>query len=455
VCTINFTSVSHTDNACSEVRDSLRDIDAANPGYDFLAKFDAIQHLRRFPPTAARTLNPAQFRVYVAAFSGIAAHQIDALCHDVEHGAALGLDPNAPPHNLSLRPAHWFQTLRDAAFILDKFISELKKAILIESPSRPLYFINFFAVPKKGPDGKMSKLRLIRNASYHTASTFCINDFILQSAYQIKTMPNLRRYASLMHNRQFMALRDLKDAFRQLLLRDDDHQFQGYSMFGQFFIDRHVAYGVASSAAVCQRFVQLICSIFEQVIIHRQYMNCARIDIAHCIKCIVAYIDDFLMVADDPRTIGEMERRFDMLLRSLGVEQSTSKAVSRAREGVVHGWHWNLLTQIVSMPDEKYLELRQYLLWAITVRVIQLGALQKIIGKIVHYAQISPMAKMFAWHALQSLCYTLRAHGIDFKRLRRHKRRSVFLTLSVVRSFTFWYHLSPYLRSAPIASLAG
>jgi hypothetical protein len=64
------------------------------------------------------------------------------------------------------------------------------------------------------------------------------------------------------------------------------------------------------------------------------------------------------------------------------------------------------------------------------------------------------MAKMFAWHALQSLCYTLRAHGIDFKRLRRHKRRSVFLTLSVVRSFIFWYHLSPYLRSAPIASLA-
>jgi hypothetical protein len=434
---------------CSDIRNQLCLIDQADPGYDFADKFDTIQYLRLNPPTHNRTLKPHQFRVYVASFPNITPQQVDSLCHDVEHGALLGIDPANPPHNLSQKAAHWTTNLSQAAFILDKFIKELQKAILIEAPQRPLYFINFFAVPKKGLDGLMSMLRLIRNGSWSQSDSFCINDFITKEAYSIKNMPNLRRYARLLHRRKYMAMRDLKDAFRQLLLHVSDHQYQGYSVFGQHFIDRHVAYGISSSAAACQRFVNLICAIFDNVIITNRFKDKRDIDISRCFEQIVAYIDDFLLVADDEQTICEMERRFDLLLRTLGVDQSAHKAEHCCTEGVVHGWHWDLVNQRISIPHIKYDDLRYFLLCAITHRVITIGALQKLVGRIMHYAQISPLAKLFAWHSLQSL-----SKIIDHRIKSRAKHRPVLIGHSIVRSFIFWYHLAPYLRSATIASIA-
>lgn len=434
---------------CSDIRHQLSLIDQADPGYGFADKFDIIQYLRLNPPTHNRTLKPHQFRVYVASFPNITPQEVDSLCHDVEHGVLLGIDLAHPPHDLSQKAAHWTTNLKQAAFILDKFIKELQKAILVEAPQRPLYFINFFAVPKKGVDGLMSMLRLIRNGSWSTSDSFCINDFIAFEAYTIKNMPNLRRYARLLHRRQFMAMRDLKDAFRQLLLHASDHKFQGYSVFGQHFIDRHVAYGISSSAAACQRFVNLICAIFDNVFITDRFRNKRNIDISHCLHQIVAYIDDFLLVADDKKTICEMERRFDLLLRSLGVDQSPHKAEHCCREGVVHGWHWDLIKQQVSIPSHKYETLRYNLLCAITHRVITIGALQKLVGRIMHYSQISPLAKLFAWHTLQWL-----KKYVGGRSKSRTKRRPVMIGNSIVRSFIFWYHLAPYLRSATIESIA-
>ena len=406
--------------------------------------------MRLAPPEANRVLKPKRFREYVSLICDLTSAQVDRLCSDVENGCKIGVDPNHPPFDLCQNPAHWIQSDRQAAFVLNKFLKELQRAIIVPSLARPLYFINFFTVPKKGDDGRMTALRLIRNGSYKLPGTFCINDFIMRRAFEIKTMPRLRSYARLMHRRHFMAMRDLKDAFRQLLIRPEDHIFQGYCIFGQYYIDRHVAYGISSSAASCQRFVELICLIFNRVFIKRKFMDDDTIDISHCINQICAYIDDFLLVADNPRDIQEMERRFDLLLESLGVKQSMAKAAHRCRKGVVYGWHWDLINQTVSIPPTKLSDFRQFLLWSITHRVVTFGALQKINGKIFHYAQISPMAKAFAYHSTQAIYAFLKEQHQSRRRLRN---RCVCLPISLVRSWVFWYLLSPMLSSAPIASL--
>ena len=440
----------HRTSFHTAISKELHRYDAVSPGHDFGPTFDAIQRLRHVPPEANRVLKPERFRTYVALICDLTPRQVDILCSDVENGCKIGIDPVNLPFDLCQNPAHWIQTDRQAAFILNKFLKELQRAIIVPSLARPLYFINFFAVPKKGEDGKMSALRLIRNGSYALPGTFCINDFIMRSAYEIKTMPRLRSYAKLMHKRAYMAMRDLKDAFRQLHIRPEDHLYQGYCIFGQYYVDRHVAYGISSSAASCQRFVELICRIFNDVFTTNEFMDAAKIDISHCMDQICAYIDDFLLVADNDRDIQEMERRFDMLLASLGVNQSTSKAEHRRRKGVVHGWHWDLISQTVSIPPEKLSDFRSYLLWSITHRALTFGALQKINGKIFHYAQISPMAKLFAYHSTQAIYAFLKNRSRSRRGLRD---QCLCLPISLVRSWTFWYLLAPMLSSAPISSL--
>ena len=345
---------------------------------------------------------------------------------------------------LSQTPAHWLTTPRHASFILKKIVSELKRAILIESQSRPLYFINFFAVPKKGPDGLMSALRLIRHGSFSSPNRISLNDCIMRQYYEISTLPGLRDYARLMHLRRWLALRDLADAFRQLRLHPDEYKYCGYSLFGIWYVDMAVAYGLSSSAASCQRFVELICQIFTRVV--RRRNPYAQHDISHCIRNIIAYIDDFLMVADSVSDIREMERRFDILLAKLGVLQSWTKRVHARRQGIVFGWHWNLSTQMVSIPDAKYKEIRTLILHAVYCRCISFGVLKRINGKLMHYSQLSKRAKMCLWTSTQAV------HRYC-KNTCTSNDTMLLLPLPMIRHWILWYLLAPSTRTAPIASL--
>ena len=380
----------------------------------------------------------------MAKINGISRSAKQVLLHDVLYGCRLGLDPFLDLSQLSQEPAHWLKSKRHAIFILDKIIKELRRAILIESELRPLYFINFFGAPKKGSDGRMSALRLVRHGSYASKGKISLNDCILKSAYQINTLPNLRTYAELLHGRKWLAARDLSDAFRQLQLHPDDQIYCGYSLFGFWFIDLHVAYGLSSSSANCQRFVELICSIFTKVCTRRHKQ--APHDIAHCLNNILAYIDDFLLVADNRRDIDEIERRFDLLLKKLGVIQSASKKVWATDSTVVFGWRWNLTDQTISIPDNKYKEMRNVVARAIYCRCITFAMLKKINGKIMHYSQISRRAKMCLYSSTQAVHKYCNECGLSDNAI-------LLLPISIITHWLRWYELIPTIRTATIASL--
>ena len=389
-------------------------------------------------------LNVDQFRKYVALFTNVSYGARAALLHDVQFGCRLGIDPMADLSRLSITPAHWLKSPGHAAFILKKIVSELKRAILVESPSRPLYFINFFAVPKKGPDGRMSALRLIRHGSFSSPNCVSLNDCIMPEYYQISTLPGLREYARLLYQRKWIALRDLSDAFRQLRLHPDDSKYCGYSLFGIWYVDMAVAYGLSSSAASCQRFVELICAIFTRVVTRRDPSS--PHDISHCIRNILAYIDDFLLVADSIADIREIEIRFDKLLRRLGVRQSWTKRTNAKTYAVAFGWHWDLSTQTVSIPQPKYVDLLKMILGAVYCRCITFGTLKKINGKLMHYSQLSKRAKMCLWTSTQAVHKYCKTNNSSNSTV-------LLLPLPLIRHWILWYLLAPSIRSAPIASI--
>ena len=62
-----------------------------------------------------------------------------------------------------------------------------------------------------------------------------------------------------------------------------------------------------------------------------------------------------------------------------------------------------LSTQMVSIPDAKYKELRTLILHAVYCRCISFGVLKRINGKLMHYSQLSKRAKMCLWTSTQAV----------------------------------------------------
>ena len=422
-------------------------MDCTHPEFGFGKKYDLLQELRKYPTAPNITLKPSEFRRHLELFLG-PGPDVDALMRDLERGCVLGLDPARDPQSLSRKPAHFFRTLREAAFILDTIIKEARAAVLVPSKHRPLYYINFFAVPKKATDGSMTALRLIRNGKFAAVGCDSLNSFIKEEAWRIYSLPKLRTYARLLIDMKFMSIADLKDAFRQLPLRRDQRKFCGYSLFGQFWLDTRVAYGLSSSAASCQRFVELICLIFNNVSLRSAYNAAGKPDVSDCLNQILAYIDDFLLAARSEPQCREMARRFDALLATLGVRQSPSKRILATTKAVVYGWEWDLAVtpKTVAIPEPKLLELRQALLMGLKHRIVTVKALKKINGKLLHYSQIRTEAKVFIWNSTQSITRFMKSRNLG-------NHLCVLLTPSILRSWTLWYRNYDLFRSAPIASL--
>ena len=102
----------------------------------------------------------------------------------------------------------------------------------------PKNIINVFCVPKKDSEtGEMTKLRVVRHGSYSTKDTTSINDWIDKQQCKMPTLPNLKDYIRLLSKANYMALRDLKDAFRQIPLAKRNIGYLGYSLFGLKMID--------------------------------------------------------------------------------------------------------------------------------------------------------------------------------------------------------------------------
>jgi len=156
-------------------------------------------------------------------------------------------------------------------------------------------------------------------------------------------MPTTTSYIEELIDYDFISIRDLKDAFRQLMLATRDRFIYQYSIFGHRFGDKRQAYGIASAAANCQRFARVLIWIFNQ-----HYVP------SHLRNQIKAYIDDYTLVAKTEIDCLLLSSLFDKMCEDLHVQISTKKNKDAIQKGILHGFSFNLITKMVWMPDMKH-----------------------------------------------------------------------------------------------------
>ena len=334
---------------------------------------------------------------------------------------------------LSQKPASVANNKKELIKIIDQFIKELKSGALIPTEINPRYIINVFCVPKKDPKTDlMTKLRVVRNSSFSTSKTTSINQWIDKFKCKMPSLPNLKDYCKLLIDSSYLALRDLKDAFRQIALAKKDVGYLGYSIFGLKLLDTKQPYGISSAAANCQSFAQILIWILE----NKKLPTNLR-------QRILVHIDDFVMAARSKEQVAMMERLFDDLCTELGVMVSNDKTVHATQIAVLYGFRFNLIDKTVGIPENKLEKLKVFIKSTIKIGVITGRAMDTLCGKIMHWSQLFKPAK--------ALCYNMISYSYRKVRIRLgYKTECFILPPCIVQDLKFWLQYTHLIKSVPM-----
>ncbi len=340
--------------------------------------------------------------------------------------------------NLSTHVRNLVRNKQDMLAILTRMIKEAKRGQITGTTTPCHYTLNLLCVPKKDNDTKqMTAIRVARHGSYSTRDTVSINDKIDRDFCKIPTLPNIRKYVKLLIQYNYVSLRDLKDAFRQLGLAKQDRNYIQYVLFGLRFRDNMQAYGVASAAANCQHFSNILIWIYENVQLSQNQRG-----------RILVHIDDFLMAAQSVRDCKDMTLKFDQMCADLNVKISHEKDENWVQKGVVHGFGFDLSAspKLTFIPDHKFVELLKGLLLCIKHRYATGEALESICGKIMHWSQFRKYAKV--------LCFRLLAFIFRHIRTHKHLKFKIFhISDEIILDFRFWIRYAQYMRVVTMESI--
>ncbi len=382
------------------------------------------------PPNLPHHFNIELFREYLQDHPNY-----DIEIRYIEDGYPLWLKTR-DPSNLSKCVSNIVRDKRELHAILKRMVKEAKKGYITATNKQLHYNLNLLCVPKKDNEtGLMTEIRVARHGSFATLRKVAINELIQKERCKILTLPNIRKYIEVLIKYEYVSLRDLKDAFRQLLVASNDTGWIQYCIFGLPFADHRQAYGVSSAAANCQHFAQILIWILEHKFLTDKQQ-----------QRLLVHIDDFLIAAHDEKEANEMAAKFDLMCDQLKVNVSHEKDENAINKGIVHGFGFNLKSKRVYIPDLKYNELILGMELMINYRWATGEALESICGKIMHWSQLRKPAK--------SLCYRL-LHMI-YKKIRschRNKKRFFFITDCVAMDFKFWIRYATFMRSVSMESI--
>ena len=340
------------------------------------------------------------------------------------------------PNKLSKQIFNIIRDKDDLYHMLLRMVKEARTGKISPAPKQGHYQLNLLCVPKKDAEtGYMTDVRVARHGSYAARHKIAINSKIDKERCKMENLPNTRKYIERLIEYGYVSIRDLKDAFRQLMLASKDIGWVQYCLFGLPFWDKRQAYGLSSAAANCQHFGNLLIWIYENKYLPPGMKN-----------RVLVHIDDFLISSRSEKEAIFMGARFDKMCDDLGVKVSHKKSETAIVEGVVHGMRFDLVTDDVEIPVLKFQELMKGIDLMYKWRWVQGLALESMCGKMMHYSQLRKQAKV--------LCYRLL--GFIYEKIRknpRNKWRLYYLPDVILQDLLFWKKYAWYMRRVSMRSV--
>lgn len=251
--------------------------------------------------------------------------------------------------------------------IVDKKIKKEVSLGRIVGPFSNLPFKNLQVspigvVPKK----EAGQYRLIHHLSY--PQNCSINDFIPDESKRVSyaTIDNAIDLIVALGPNCKLAKTDIDSAYRNVPIHPNDHELLGISWAGQYYFDRCLPMGCASS-----------CAIFEDFSIALQWIAQNKFNIKH----MVHILDDFLFLGPAQSEICEQSLSlFLKLCHTLGVPIKEEKTEHACTCLTFLGIELDTILREARLPSEKILKITSTLASMKNRKKIMLRDLQSVIG---------------------------------------------------------------------------
>ena len=203
--------------------------------------------------------------------------------------------------------------------------------------------------------------------------------------------------------------RDLKHAYRQLLVDPFDYPLLGYSWRDKWFFDVRLPMGLRSAAMAGQRVTNAVCFMLS-------WVGCN----------VLSYLDDFMGISA-PQSAFDDYALSGLLLQALGLHELSHKASPPSTRVTCLGVLFDTINFTMSVTPDRLLELQTDLLpkW-LTKKSATKTELQSLIGKLAFVSKCVRPGRLFLTRILDTL------------RSLRHNHHRVKLSAEFRKDIRWW-----------------
>lgn len=179
----------------------------------------------------------------------------------------------------------------------------------------------------------------------------------------------------------WMAKVDISEAFRLVPISKKDWKFLGICVEKQYFVDRMLPMGAASS-----------CQIFQHVSDALRYMLLKDFQGG---VIVYNYLDDFLLVADSQDGCNAALHRFESLCEEIGVPLAHHKTVQATQNIIFLGLGIDARALTLYIPPEKIAKTKSKLVSFLRTKAPKVKHWQSIAGTLNHLSQVVVSARIY------------------------------------------------------------
>ena len=230
------------------------------------------------------------------------------------------------------------------------------------SPPFSMFRISPLGLVPKKTEGEF---RLIHHLSYPKGSS--LNDGISDEYTRVSyaTVADAIRLVTAVGPGCFMAKTDIKNAFRIIPIRPQDHNLLGICWRGLYYYDRYMPMGCSSS---CRTF-----EIFSTAI---EWVAQKKLHIPH----ILHLLDDFLIISPSHNLCQKQLELFLMLSHYVGIPIVPGKTVGPSTTMAFAGIELDSILMEARLPQDKLVKCRDLISAFLKRRKVSLKEIQSLTG---------------------------------------------------------------------------
>lgn len=270
-------------------------------------------------------------------------------------------------------------------------LNEIECGNYIVTGFKPKIISALGAVPKP----KSEEIRLIHDGSRPFGNS--MNSY---ATYEKCRYTSIDEVCANIKPGSYCAKVDLSSAYRSVPISKDDYcatglkwKFSGCDSF-TYMYDSKLCFGSSKAPGIFQRITESVCRMLKRR--------------GH--KCVLVYLDDFIIIADTYKECVDAFKCLLDLLQNLGFCINWKKVVPPTQNIVFLGVLIDTLAGTLSIPDEKLDELKHELKLWLNRKWATKHQLQQVIGKLNWAAKLLRATRPFLRRLIDLMCTLEKPH---------------------------------------------